>query len=167
MAYRNKTYICFDGDKDMWAYRIMQAWKQNDNTTFNFYDAHDLCSSRDTSTEETIKSSLRERLNNTKVFLILVGESTKYLYKFVQWEIEQALKMNLPIIVVNINGERSLDETRCPILLKKALAIHVSFNAKIVQFALENWEIWHYKHQKNGKTGPFYYNNDIYKNLGL
>ena len=28
MAYRNKTYVCFDGDKDMHYYRLMCAWKQ-------------------------------------------------------------------------------------------------------------------------------------------
>ena len=37
MAYRNKTYVCFDGDTDMRYYNLMKAWKQNDNTDFNFY----------------------------------------------------------------------------------------------------------------------------------
>ena len=38
MPYRNKTYIAFDGDNDMWAYSYMKGWKQNDNIDFNFYD---------------------------------------------------------------------------------------------------------------------------------
>ena len=29
LAYRNKTYVCFDGDTDMSYYRLMQAWHQN------------------------------------------------------------------------------------------------------------------------------------------
>ena len=104
MAYRNKVFVSFDGDKDIHYYRLMCAWKQNDYSPFNFYDAHDVNSARDTSTEDTIKSKLRERLNATKVFVLLVGESTRYLYKFVRWEIEQAISLDLPIIVVNING---------------------------------------------------------------
>jgi hypothetical protein len=32
MAYRNKTYVAFDGDSDIRYYRLMKAWKQNDNT---------------------------------------------------------------------------------------------------------------------------------------
>lgn len=167
MAYKNKTYVCFDGDKDMWSYRLMQAWKQNDNSSFDFYDAHDLCSSRDTSSEETIKRSLRERLRNSKTFVVLVGESTKYLYKFVRWEIEQAINLGLPIIVVNLNKKRSMDVDRCPSLLRTTLAIHISFNAKIMQYALENWATSHTKKLTTKETGAFYYNDSVYEHLGL
>jgi len=54
MAYTNKTYVAFDADNDIHYYRLMQAWKQNDNTPFNFYDAHDLNNVRVYS-EESIK----------------------------------------------------------------------------------------------------------------
>ena len=52
MAYRNKTYVAFDGDNDMRYYQLMKAWKQSDSTSFNFYDAHDINRSRDSSLEE-------------------------------------------------------------------------------------------------------------------
>ena len=61
------------------------------------------------SNEETIKNKLRERMNSSKNFIILVGENTKNLYKFVRWETEIALKQELPIIVVNLNGKKSID----------------------------------------------------------
>lgn len=167
MAYRNKTYVAFDGDTDMRAYGLMKAWKQNDYTDFNFHDAHDIKQARDTSTEETIKRSLRERMNNSKVFVLLVGQSTRYLYRYVRWEIELALSMNLPIVVVNLNQQRSHDNYLCPPILRDALAIHISYSPKIMQFALEAWETWHYEHQRNGRTGPFHYNADIYRSVGL
>ena len=87
MAYTNKIYVAFDADNDIRYYRLMQAWKHNDNTSFNFYDAHDLNNLRDGSSEETIKNKLAERLRNTKLFILLVGDNTKFLYKFVRWEI--------------------------------------------------------------------------------
>ena len=92
MSYRNKTYVAFDGDEDMRAYRLMTAWKSNENIDFNFYNAHDLNSARDTSTEESIKSQLRERMANAKQLVLLVGEKTKNLRKFIPWEIELAKK---------------------------------------------------------------------------
>ena len=52
MAYRNKVFVSFDGDKDIHYYRLMRAWKQNDNTSFDFLDAHDINTALDTSTEE-------------------------------------------------------------------------------------------------------------------
>lgn len=58
MAYRNKTYIAFDGDTDMIYYRTLQMWKSNANINFEFYDAHDLNTARDTSLTESIKNQL-------------------------------------------------------------------------------------------------------------
>ena len=167
MAYRNKTFVSFDGDKDMHYYRLMQAWHQSEHIPFDFYNAHDLNSARDTSQEQSIKAQLAVRMQNTKVFVILVGESTRYLYKFVRWEIEQAITRDLPIIAVNLNGRRSMDTERCPPLLQSELAIHVSFNAAIMQRALENWPASHAQFRQKGEKGPYYYNDEIYKGLGL
>lgn len=167
MAYRNTTYVAFDGDNDMWAYSYMKGWKQNDHSSFDFNDAHGLRQARDTSTEESIKRSLRFRLTNSNVFVILVGEHTKGLYKFVRWEIEQAIGLNLPIIVVNLNGKRKHDDLLCPPLLDKHLAVHISYNARILQHALENWTSEYYKLHKEGRTGPRLYNSSVYQGLGL
>lgn len=167
MSYKNKTFVSFDGDTDMHYYRLMEAWKQNDNNPFNFYNAHNLNSARDTSTEESIKAQLMERLRNTKVFVLLVGENTRYLFKFIRWEIEQALSRNLPIIAVNLNGKRSIDNDKCPPLLRNELAVHISFNARIMQYALENWANSHETCKSQGKTGPYYYSDNVYKDLGL
>ncbi len=167
MAYRNKTFVSFDGDTDMHYYRLMTAWHQNDNTPFNFYNAHELKQSRDSSSEVTIKSSLADRLRNSKSFVLLVGEKTQYLYKFVRWEIEQALSRDLPIIAVNLNGSRSMDPDRCPPLLKDSLAVHVSFNPAIMQHALENWPDSDAQQRRLSKSGPYYYNDDVYRRYGL
>ena len=155
MPYRNKTYVCLDYDSDSRYYNLMKAWKQSDNTNFNFFDAHEINNLMAYSSETTIKTKLRERLNNSKIFILLVGESTKHLYKYVRWEIEQALKLNLPIIVVNINSNKGCDNNLCPAIVRNELALHISFNSKSLEKALNVWEDVHYEHKKNGKTGPY------------
>lgn len=167
MAYKNKTYVCFDADNDIHYYRLMLAWKQSDKTNFNFYNGHDINNLRDGSLEATIKRKLKERMENSKVAIVLIGEKTKNLYKFVRWEIELAISMGIPIIGVNINGTRKLDYNRCPPILRDTLAVYVSFNASIIQHALENWPQWHYSYKKEGKNGDYFYNSDLYKKLGL
>lgn len=162
MAYKNKTYVAFDGDTDMHCYNLMKAWKQNDNTEVNFYDAHDINTARDTSTEETIKCRLHERMANSKVFVLLVGEHTKYLYKFVRWEIEEAIRRDLPIIVVNLNGKRQFDKDRCPPILKDKLAVHVDFSPKIMQHALESWPEEFKRLKDEKKIGPRHYKDATY-----
>ena len=93
MAYRNKVYVSFDADNDMKYYRTLQMWDANDDFEFTFNDAHDINTILDKS-EESIKAGLMERFRNTKIFVLLVGQYTKNLYKYVRWEIEQAIKTN-------------------------------------------------------------------------
>jgi len=167
MTYSNKTYVAFDGDKDIHYYYLMKAWKNNKHHSFNFYDAHDINAARDTSTEETIKARLRERMSNAKAFVLLVGESTRYLYKFVRWEIEQAISRDIPIIVVNLNGLKKMDNDRCPPILADKLAIHIPFKQAIVEYALEHWIDSHVAHRRKGDSGPYFYKENVYKSLGL
>ena len=167
MSYTNKTYVAFDADNDIRYYRLMQAWKHNDGTSFDFYDAHDLNNLMKWSTEETIKNKLQERLRNTKVFILLVGDNTKYLYKFVRWEIEQALKREIPIIIVNLNGKRSKDADLCPAILEGELTLHVSFNQRIIEKAMRDWPSLHESYKKEDKISDYYYKTSVYNDLGL
>ena len=144
----------------------MTAWKANDNSDFNFHNAHDLNTARDSSQEESIKRQLRERFANSKLLIVLIGENTRYLRKFVKWEMEVALRLNLPIVGVNLNGSRCRTEL-CPAAIYDELVMYVPFQSKIIQYAMDNWPERHAQHKQAGKTGPFYYKDSVYKQLGL
>src|SRR2546426_10154726 len=118
MSYRNKTYVIFDGDNDMRAYAYMKGWKESEHIEFDFPDAHDLKPLTDRATEETVRARLRERFSNSKQAIVLIGENTKYLYKFVRWEIETAIELRLAIIAVNLSGKRPHDPDRRPPILE-------------------------------------------------
>lgn len=165
--YRNKTYICFDAGSDIGYYRLMQAWKASDNTSFNFYNAHDLNVIRSWSTEETIKRNLRERLNNSKNFIVLIGEKTKNLFKYVRWEIELACEMQLPIISVNLNKNLQFDKALCPPILHNQLAIHVGFYQRIIEHALSHWKNQHRELLLKGDERPYFYSSEQYQKLGI
>lgn len=166
MAYRNKTYICFDGDSDMKYYRLMTAWAENKSFSFEFHNAHDLNSARDSSQEESIKRQLRERFASSKILVVLIGDNTRYLTKFVKWEMEVALRLDLPIVGVNLNGSRVRDEL-CPPTIRDELAIYVPFGTKIVEYAMQNWPNSRQSYMKEGKRGPYYYKDHTYKKLGI
>lgn len=166
MVYRNKTYICFDGDTDMRYYRLMTAWAENENFSFSFYNAHDLNTARDSSQEESIKRQLRERFANSKLFVVLIGEKTKFLTKFVKWEMEVALRLDLPIIGVNLNGSRQRDEL-CPATIRDELAVYVPFGAKIVEHAMTHWPSSHKSIRLENKSGWYHYTEPTYISLGL
>ena len=167
MAYTNKTYVCFDADTDIHYYRLMTAWKEHEKIEFNFFNAHEINNLRDGSSEATIKAKLRERLNNTKMLVILIGENTKNLYKYVRWEIEYAIEKDIPIVAVNLNKKKERDDERSPPLLKNELAIHIPFGQKIMDYALNNWEASHHKHKANKESGAYHYNQSVYDKLGV
>ncbi|MHA8054186.1 TIR domain-containing protein [Aquirufa sp. OSTEICH-129A] len=166
MAYKNNVYVSMDADSDLRYYNLMKAWKQSDHSSFYFIDAHDINEIYDKS-EESIKSGLQKRFRNSKVFILLVGDSTMYLYKYVRWEIEQAIKRELPIIVVNLNGTRTRDDVKCPPIIKNELALHISFNSKILEYALKNWPSLHESKVKEKDKSSYHYKQETYTKLGI
>jgi hypothetical protein len=167
VSYRNKTYVIFDGDNDMWAYAFMKGWKSNENMDFNFYDAHDIRPLTDRASEDTVKRALRERFSNAKQVVVLVGENTRNLYRFVRWEIEIAEQLNLPIIVVNLNDKREMDSARCPPILRQWTAVHVAFKAKIIQLALDRYPEEYSSINASEQGQPRCYSDSVYTQLGL
>ena len=167
MTYKNKFYVCFDNDSDIHYYWLMWAWRQDDDSTkFDFYDAHDLNTAYNASFGEVIKHQIETRIQDARAFVVLVGERTRYL-QFVQWEIEEALTIDLPIICVNLNGLRHRDPIRCPALINNSLSVHIGFNALILQYALETWPEKHHSFRQQGDSSPYYYKPDDYVRLGL
>lgn len=109
MAYRNGTYIAFHAEgktdptaSDIKYYRMMKAWHEHDDVEFKFVNSHDkVAAVRDTSTKQTIMRSLRERLNNSKNMVLIVGNTTKNDTDFVPYEIAYAVDTcKIPIICV-------------------------------------------------------------------
>ncbi len=156
MSYRNKTYVIFDADIDMHYYRTMQMWKANDHIDFDFYNAHDLNTITSRAEEEQIKRKLRERMKNTKQVIVLVGRNTKNLYKFVRWEIDIALEMDLPIIAVNLDGANRSTQLTPPILKNYAYFLNIPFGVKKIKYALDNFPSAYETHKNESPSSRVY-----------
>ncbi|MBD8565448.1 TIR domain-containing protein [Oxalobacteraceae sp. CFBP 8763] len=165
MAGRNRTYIAFDGDNDIHYYRLMTAWSENERFSLNFSNAHDLNTARDSSQEESIKRQLAARFADSKLLMVLIGANTRYLTKFVKWEMETAIRIGLPIIGINLNGSRQQDAL-CPAAIRNTLAVFVPFREKIVSHAALDWPGEHERYRQQGKNEAFHYSEQIYRNLG-
>ena len=165
MGYRNKTYVAF-ASEDISKYRLMEAWKANEHIDFDFYDAHDLCISRDTSKPETIKRNLRERMKSAKQVVLLGSKDGKRKgsdgASFLAHEIEVIIEFNLPVVVANLDGDRVVVRNYIPDPLLDAnyYTVSVSFQPKIIMHALENFAA-------NDKKGPHQYPAKVYSDLGL
>lgn len=173
MAYRNKTFVSF-ASEDITHYRLMTAWKAHDHIDFNFYDAHDLNTARDTSQPETIRRRLSERLANTKQVIMLIGDDTRKKAAdsstFVYHEVQVISSLNLPVVFANLNKSRTVEQHRIPTELSGPYSISVSFQAKIIQYALDNFVTSFQENESESgskKTGPHHYVASVYTGLGL
>ncbi|MEZ5900326.1 MAG: TIR domain-containing protein [Hyphomicrobiaceae bacterium] len=135
------AYVIFDGENDKWAYAYINGWKANKNIDFDYQNAHDL----DTMTgraqdEQYVKSKLRERMKNSTAVIVLVGEKTKNLYKYVRWELELALDLGLPIIAANLNKTNGQDKDLCPAIIRdKACVVHIPYKLDALKHAMSNF----------------------------
>jgi hypothetical protein len=169
MSYRNKTYVAF-ASEDIHYYRLMEAWRDNDKIDFDFYDAHDLYISRDTSKPETIKRNLRERMKNAKQIVLLGSKDAKKKggdgKSFLAHEVQVAIEFDLPVVVANHDGDRTIDKNFIPkpFLDVDYYTLSVSFQPTIIKYALDNYAL---TYSKTTDTGPHYYLRKVYTSLGL
>ncbi|MCD0448315.1 TIR domain-containing protein [Actinocorallia sp. API 0066] len=172
MAYRNKTYVAF-ASEDIHCYRMMQAWRSNQHIEFNFFDAHDINTARDTSLDETIRRRLRERLINAKQSVVLVSDTTKSKSArsstFLAYEMEVIARLGIPVVFANLNGSRDVQHAKLPQQLAKVYSVSVSFQPKIIKYALDGYVENFAKVSKEEypKQGPHVYNASVYKSLGI
>jgi hypothetical protein len=154
------VYVAFDGDNDKWAYGFMKGWKTNDKVDFDFEDAHGLDNMTARAQGEAyVKARLKERMLKSDAFVIIVGEKTKNLHKYIRWEIDLAMELDLPIIVANLNQTNARDNNLCPAILRDASAVHIPYKKDAIKYALEHWPSeWRRLDAAAKKTGWRYYN---------
>jgi hypothetical protein len=151
-----RTFVGFSGT-DLHYYRLMQAWKANTKIDFNFTDVQ-LAREIDSNNEPYIKQRCRERIDMAGTFIQLIGEDTRWKYKYVRWEAEVAIENGCRIIGVNLDSGREVDIKTAPAVIRDIGAIFVPFSPNIIAYTLENYQMH--------DSGNWHYKDHIYKQLG-
>lgn len=180
MAYRNGTYVAFDGqdtttpyESDIQYFNLLKAWEGHSND-FKFSDSHKKTYSvRDSSQKETLKRRLRERLNESKNFILILSSDTRNDREMLNYEIDIAIKLGLPIIVCYTDFEKILAPQELSLYWPSSLAnaihtgqvkcIHIPFKKSPILDAISQFSI----HSEN-TLGPLsYYSDIVYKKFGI
>ena len=138
MTYRTRTYIAGAWTEDQVLISQLYRWNASNYWGLSFSDAHELTQARDTSLPCSIKQSLRERLNGSKTFVLVVSPMTADLRKgscqycrlylsvyhrcfsnmhvdmrsFIEYECEMAVRDNMRIVV--LYNSLSVNKSWCP-----------------------------------------------------
>jgi hypothetical protein len=107
MAYRNGTYVAFHAAgtsdptaSDMKYFNLLRAWHVRGESDFAFVDSHQKTYAvRDSSSRDTLRARLAERLRNSKNMVLILGETTRFDTDWVPFEIEYAVDTcEIPIV---------------------------------------------------------------------
>ena len=142
MTYRTKTYIAADWDKDKDAVETLRKWNDSKYWGLNFHDVHETTQSRDTSLYCSIKKSLKSRMDISKTFVLIVGDSTDVVTKgscrhcsnynsywgscssgysvdfrsYIKYECDKAVDSNIKIVV--LYKSTYVNKSKCPEALR-------------------------------------------------
>lgn len=182
MAYRNGTYVAFHAngtaeptESDMKYYLLLKAWKTRSEGDFEFVNSHDKTAAvRDTSSRDTLRARLAERLRNSKNMLLIIGDTTRWDTDWVPFEIEYAIDTcKIPIIAAYPKFEWILAPGELRSLWPAALArridngtahvIHVPFKQApladaLPRFSFDNFPVG---------AGLGYYSREAYQAFGI
>lgn len=185
MAYRNGTYVAFDGKattdptkSDIRYYGILQTWNKSKSFDFEFSDSHKKTHSvQDSSSIDTLKRILLERMKDSKNMLIILSEDTSWDRGLLNYEIEKAVDYyKIPLIIAytgfnSIVKPREL-ESRWPKALAKRISnntakcIHIPFKQSPITSAVKQFHI--HNTGEDVLTSPLtIYKKEEYKKWGL
>ena len=181
MAYRNGTYIAFHadgtnrpGESDISYYNLMKAWTAKGDDDFTMINSHDKASAvRDSSKRETLRASLLQRLRNSRNFVLIIGETTRFAKLWVPFEIEQAIDCyGLPIVAAYTGYNYIMAPAELSALWPDALAdriadktarvIHIPFKKQPLKDAIDQFDL------NNPPSTPLdYYAREAYEQWGI
>ena len=81
MNYRTKTYLAAAWTEESDAIEQLFKWNDNDRFSLHFKNVHEYIQSRDSSYPCSIKKSLSERMDISKIFVLIVGNNTNAVRK--------------------------------------------------------------------------------------
>jgi hypothetical protein len=183
MAYRNGTYVAFDGNAttnptegDMKYYGLLQKWNASNKFELNFSDSHKRTHQvKDSSSVRTLQSRLLERMRNSKNMLLIISKDTNWNRGMLNFEIEKAVDFyKIPIVVAytgyNYILKPGSHEDKWPKALyeriknQTAKCIHIPFREKAITAAVSQFSI---QNKEDELTLPLhYYEKSVYEAWG-
>ena len=112
MAYRNGTYIAFDGLgqkdptlSDFKYFETIQMWAANKNIDFHYVNSHEKTYSvKDSSSDDTLEARIRERLSKSKNVVVILSSKTRKTGSHLSYEIEKAVDYyKIPLIIAYVD----------------------------------------------------------------
>lgn len=166
MLGKKKVFVCYNHEKDKAYFDMLESWCCEEKINFIYQNVIQDALNSPQVLVARMKNTI-EKMRNINAFIILVSENTKNLNNSMLIEVNTALNLDIPVIAVNVNGLRYIDGNNCPFILRDKHVLHISFNSKIIEKAIEAWPIYYNNHKEDEEKGPRYFKDTVYAELGI
>ena len=160
-------YVAIDASNDIKYYKEFKLMLRDNGITNNIYYGIDYFKEFDKTPDDMLKFKIQKNLERADVIVVLLTKTLKSMRKFSKWQIEHAINIGKPIIAVNPNRIRSADYDVCPTILKSHLSLHIPYDARAFELAINNWPSSHTEHMKNEKDlrKIYKYSESVYQQI--
>lgn len=136
--------ILFDEENQQNEIALIKNWNLNHHLTYIGY---------------TIKDKQLDlvSLDETEIFVILIGISTKFLSMQFTERVKSIIDSTKAILCLNINGFIGLNEGDCPRMLWDCGALHMPFDEENVRYSLNVIKL---NTRIDNPTGSFHFRKD-------
>lgn len=136
--------ILFDEENQQNEIALIKKWNLNHHLTYIGY---------------TIKDKQLDlvSLDETEIFVILIGISTKFLSTQFTERVKSIIGSTKAILCLNINGFIGLNEDDCPRMLWDCGALHMPFDEENVRYSLNVIKL---DTRIDNSTGSFHFRKD-------
>ena len=165
MSNSEKIYVALDAINDMNNYKKLMDFRKQDGSVFDFYNGARFAKEIDKASDEVVKTSIQENMEEADIILVLLCKTVKSMRKFVKWQLEYAVSKNKPIIVMNNSRIRGMDTDITPTILKNHLCLFVPYEEKALEVACAYWPKSFKEHRANGDKTPFKYDSTVYEQI--
>lgn len=145
--------------EDFPAFRLMQRWHAVEFRNFRF----EYCAGGGAPhhcDEATVTRCARSRLDDSGVYIALIGDGTSAAVPEMAWEVAVAREKRCRIIAVNLDGSRRMVPLTCPAFLRNIGAVFVAFTPRIVAHAIRTF-------RRGQDDRDYYFHDHMYERLGL
>ncbi len=145
---------------DFPAFRLMQRWHAVEFRDFRFERCAGGGAALNGRDEAAVKQCARKGLDESGVYIALIGDDTAAAVPEMRWEVAVAIEKHCRIIVVNLDGSRRMVPLTCPPYLRNVGAVFVAFTPRIVAHAIRTF-------RRGEPDRDYYFHDHMYERLGL
>ena len=162
MNNEKRVFFSLNHEADATPYRNLLRWLSMNNVEISPWTTADFSREAQFGGDSPHQPDLVDQVVNSDYVVVIVGDSQIDPEGLDTQALNAAAWMKRPIIALNINQLKDIDNDRFPKLIADQLVLHIPMEGQAIKHALQSWRDEAFRVRTMGQVGPVHYTSDIY-----